>query len=151
MEIILTEPQYDGIVYLWNSDRLLLDDCLVSLSLVPVCFLHPVSPSKAPSWTSPSSNSSERHAHASESSWTTNSEDTSSPSIAPSYTDLQSVNTEDLTSGGTSAADSAGKRGALGFCLNHSDITQTLCSELNYRKCIQSRTNSRIRHTNAFF
>ncbi|XP_059675592.1 stonin-2 [Gavia stellata] len=66
-----------------------------------------VSPSKAPSWTSPSSNSSERQAHASESSWTTNSEDTSSPSIAPSYTDLQSINTEDLTSGGTSAADSA--------------------------------------------
>ncbi|XP_040413223.1 stonin-2 [Cygnus olor] len=76
---------------------------------------HPqaVSPSKAPSWTSPSSNSSERHAHASESSWTTNSEDTSSPSIAPSYTDLQSVNTEDLTSGGTSAADSADNSSSL--------------------------------------
>uniref|UniRef100_A0A8C0FGA5 Stonin-2 n=1 Tax=Bubo bubo TaxID=30461 RepID=A0A8C0FGA5_BUBBB len=76
---------------------------------------HPqaVSPSKAPSWTSPSSNSSERQAHASESSWTTNSEDTSSPSIAPSYTDLQSVNTEDLTSGGTSAADSADNSSSL--------------------------------------
>ncbi|NWQ95909.1 STON2 protein, partial [Burhinus bistriatus] len=76
---------------------------------------HPqaVSPSKAPSWTSPSSNSSERRAHASESSWTTNSEDTSSPSIAPSYTDLQSVNTEDLTSGGTSAADSADNSSSL--------------------------------------
>ncbi|NXE12782.1 STON2 protein, partial [Lophotis ruficrista] len=80
---------------------------------VPVCFLHPVSPSKAPSWTSPSSNSSERRAHASESSWTTNSEDTSSPSIAPSYTDLQSINTEDLTSGGTSAADSADNSSSL--------------------------------------
>lgn len=66
-----------------------------------------VSPPKAPSWTSPSSSSLERRAHASESSWTTNSEDTSSPSIAPSYTDLRSINTEDLTSGGTSAADSA--------------------------------------------
>ncbi|KFQ53830.1 Stonin-2, partial [Pelecanus crispus] len=76
---------------------------------------HPqaVSPSKAPSWTSPSSNSSERQAHASESSWTTNSEDTSSPSIAPSYTDLQSINTEDLTSGGTSAADSADNSSSL--------------------------------------
>ncbi|NXG91529.1 STON2 protein, partial [Stercorarius parasiticus] len=76
---------------------------------------HPqaVSPSKAPSWTSPSSNSSERRAHASESSWTTNSEDTSSPSIAPSYTDLQSVNTEDLTSGATSAADSADNSSSL--------------------------------------
>ncbi|KAM9290020.1 stonin-2 [Cariama cristata] len=76
---------------------------------------HPqaVSPSKAPSWTSPSSNSSERQAHASESSWTTNSEDTSSPSLAPSYTDLQSINTEDLTSGGTSAADSADNSSSL--------------------------------------
>ncbi|XP_025944671.1 stonin-2 [Apteryx rowi] len=76
---------------------------------------HPqaVSPSKAPSWTSPSSDSSERRAHASESSWTTNSEDTSSPSIAPSYTDLQSINTEDLTSGGTSAADSADNSSSL--------------------------------------
>ncbi|XP_032864447.1 stonin-2 [Tyto alba] len=72
-----------------------------------------VSPSKAPNWTSPSSNSSERQTHASESSWTTNSEDTSSPSIAPSYTDLQSVNTEDLTSGGTSAADSADNSSSL--------------------------------------
>uniref|UniRef100_A0A8C8S2H4 Stonin 2 n=1 Tax=Pelusios castaneus TaxID=367368 RepID=A0A8C8S2H4_9SAUR len=61
----------------------------------------------APCWTSPSSDSSERRPLASESSWTTNSEDTSSPSIAPSYTDLQSINTEDLTSGGASAADSA--------------------------------------------
>ncbi|KAM8807582.1 stonin-2 [Eudromia elegans] len=71
------------------------------------------SPSKAPSWTSPSSDSSERRAHASESSWTTNSEDTSSPSIAPSYADLQSINTEDLTSGGTSAADSADNSSSL--------------------------------------
>ncbi|XP_030308456.1 stonin-2 isoform X2 [Calypte anna] len=76
---------------------------------------HPqaVSPPKAPSWTSPSSNSSGRQARASESSWTTNSEDTSSPSIAPSYTDLQSINTEDLTSGGTSAAESADNSSSL--------------------------------------
>ncbi|XP_065541983.1 stonin-2 isoform X1 [Lathamus discolor] len=72
-----------------------------------------VSPSKAPSWTCPSSSSSEKQAHASESSWTTNSEDTSSPSIAPSYTDLQSINTEDLTSGRTSAADSADNSSSL--------------------------------------
>ncbi|NXD05725.1 STON2 protein, partial [Nothocercus nigrocapillus] len=72
-----------------------------------------VSPSKAPSWTSPSSDSSDRPAHVSESSWTTNSEDTSSPSIAPSYVDLQSINTEDLTSGGTSAADSADNSSSL--------------------------------------
>ncbi|NXD89910.1 STON2 protein, partial [Chaetorhynchus papuensis] len=76
---------------------------------------HPqtVPASKAPSWTSPSSNSSERQARASESSWTTNSEDTSSPSIAPSYTDLQSLNTEDLTSGRTSAAESADNSSSL--------------------------------------
>ncbi|NWH43453.1 STON2 protein, partial [Fregata magnificens] len=80
---------------------------------VPSTHPQAVSPSKAPSWTSPSSNSSERQAHASESSWTTNSEHTSSPSIAPSYTDLQSINTEDLTSGGTSAADSADNSSSL--------------------------------------
>ncbi|XP_062431909.1 stonin-2 [Rhea pennata] len=76
---------------------------------------HPqaVSPSRAPSWTSPSSDSSEKRAHVSESSWTTNSEDASSPSVAPSYTDLQSINTEDLTSGGTSAADSADNSSSL--------------------------------------
>ncbi|NWX48900.1 STON2 protein, partial [Steatornis caripensis] len=79
----------------------------------PSTYPQAVSLSKAPSWASPSSNSSERRAHASESSWTTNSEDTSSPSIAPSYTDLQSVNTEDLTSGGTSAADSADNSSSL--------------------------------------
>ncbi|NXG74160.1 STON2 protein, partial [Baryphthengus martii] len=79
----------------------------------PPTHLQAVSPSNAPSWTSPSSNSSERQAHTLESSWTTNSEDTSSPSIAPSYTDLQSINTEDLTSGGTSAADSADNSSSL--------------------------------------
>ncbi|KYO19751.1 stonin-2 isoform X1 [Alligator mississippiensis] len=68
---------------------------------------HMAPPSKAPSWTTPSSDSSERRPLASESSWTANSEDTSSPSMAPSYTDLQSINTEEETSGRTSAADSA--------------------------------------------
>uniref|UniRef100_A0A8C3RNN0 Stonin 2 n=1 Tax=Chelydra serpentina TaxID=8475 RepID=A0A8C3RNN0_CHESE len=70
-------------------------------------------PSRAPCWTSPSSDYSERQPLASESSWTTNSEDTSSQSIAPSYTDLQSINTEDLTSGGASAADSTGRLGGM--------------------------------------
>uniref|UniRef100_A0A7M4EEB2 Stonin-2 n=1 Tax=Crocodylus porosus TaxID=8502 RepID=A0A7M4EEB2_CROPO len=74
---------------------------------------HMASPSKAPSWTTPSSDSSERQPLASESSWTTNSEDTSSPSIAPSYTDLQSINTEEVTSGRTSAADSADNSSSL--------------------------------------
>lgn len=121
------------------------------MSLTNTCFLLPVSASKAPNWTSPSSNSSERQTRASESSWTTNSEDTSSPSIAPSYTDLQSLNTEDLTSGRTSAADSAGKREPFSFHLNLFDAPQTHCSELSHREGIQSRTNSRIRQTNILF
>lgn len=107
------ESQYHDVSCLGKSFYL-LEDCPVSLQLIPGSLsLHPVSPSKAPSWASPSSNSSDRQAYTSESSWTTNSEDTNSPSIAPSYTDLQSINTEDLTSGGTSAADSAGKRKAF--------------------------------------
>ncbi|XP_048341018.1 stonin-2 isoform X2 [Sphaerodactylus townsendi] len=57
-------------------------------------------------WTIPSSGSSERRPITSDSSWTTTSENTSSPSMTPSYTDLQSINTEDLTSGGVSAAGS---------------------------------------------
>ncbi|XP_062974002.1 stonin-2 isoform X1 [Elgaria multicarinata webbii] len=59
-------------------------------------------------WTCPSSGSSERQPLASDSSWTTTSENTNSPSVTPSYTDLQSINTEELTSGRESAADSTG-------------------------------------------
>uniref|UniRef100_A0A8D0GTL7 Stonin-2 n=1 Tax=Sphenodon punctatus TaxID=8508 RepID=A0A8D0GTL7_SPHPU len=70
-------------------------------------------PQKTLCWTCPSSDSSERRTITSDSSWATNSEDTSSPSIAPSYTDLQSINTEDLTSGGASAADSADNSSSL--------------------------------------
>ncbi|XP_039190537.1 stonin-2-like [Crotalus tigris] len=61
-------------------------------------------------WMCPSLEYSERQPLTSESSWTTTSENSSSPSITPSYTDLQSINTEDLTSGRASAADSTGKR-----------------------------------------
>ncbi|XP_015282515.1 PREDICTED: stonin-2 [Gekko japonicus] len=57
-------------------------------------------------WTYLSSESSEKRPVTSDSSWTATSENTSSPSMTPSYTDLQSVNTEDQTSGGVSAADS---------------------------------------------
>ncbi|XP_029442085.1 stonin-2-like [Rhinatrema bivittatum] len=50
-----------------------------------------------------------RRSLTSESSWTTHSEDTSSPSIAPSYTDLRSAMLEEASSGGASGPDSVGK------------------------------------------
>ncbi|KAJ7345069.1 hypothetical protein JRQ81_001019, partial [Phrynocephalus forsythii] len=59
-------------------------------------------------WTCPSFGSSGKQPLTSDSSWTTTSENTSSPSVTPSYTDLQSINTEDLTSGRASVADSTG-------------------------------------------
>uniref|UniRef100_A0A8D0C148 Stonin-2 n=1 Tax=Salvator merianae TaxID=96440 RepID=A0A8D0C148_SALMN len=68
---------------------------------------------KTSCWTCFSSGSSERQPLASDSSWTTTSENTSSPSITPSYTDLQSINTEDLTSGRMSAADSTDNSSSL--------------------------------------
>ncbi|XP_053143648.1 stonin-2 isoform X2 [Hemicordylus capensis] len=64
-------------------------------------------------WACPPSGSSERQPLTSDSSWTTTSENTSSPSITPSYTDLQSINTEDLISGGASAADSTDNSSSL--------------------------------------
>nr|XP_034963685.1 stonin-2 isoform X1 [Zootoca vivipara] len=64
-------------------------------------------------WTCPSSGSSERRPLTSDNSWTTTSENTSSPSFTPSYTDLQSINTEDLTSGRASAADSTDDSSSL--------------------------------------
>ncbi|XP_063145028.1 stonin-2-like [Candoia aspera] len=67
-------------------------------------------------WMCPSLGYSERQPLASDSSWTTTSENSSSPSITPSYTDLQSVNTEDLTGGGASAADSTGKQHFIYLC-----------------------------------
>lgn len=62
-----------------------------------------------PCWTCPSFDSLRRCPLTSESSWTTHSEDTSSPSVAPSYTDLQLINTEEQASGRASGTDSTGK------------------------------------------
>ncbi|XP_066484127.1 stonin-2 isoform X2 [Tiliqua scincoides] len=76
-------------------------------------YTHTAFSPKTFSQTCPSSGSSERRPLTSDSSWTTTSENTSSPSITPSYTDLQSINTEDLTSGGASAADSTDNSSSL--------------------------------------
>ncbi|KAL6049843.1 hypothetical protein STEG23_009946, partial [Scotinomys teguina] len=59
-----------------------------------------------PCWTCPSFDSLRRCPLTSESSWTTHSEDTSSPSVAPSYTDLQLINAEEQASGRASGNDS---------------------------------------------
>ena len=70
-----------------------------------------------PCWTCPSFDSLGRCPLPSESSWTTHSEDTSSPSFGPSYTDLQVVSAGEQ-SGLASGADSTGKREpqARGLC-----------------------------------
>ncbi|XP_077179519.1 stonin-2 [Paroedura picta] len=60
-----------------------------------------------------STESSRKRPITSDSSWTTTSENTSSPSMTPSYIDLQSINTEDQTSGGVSAADSTDNSSSL--------------------------------------
>ncbi|XP_057587426.1 stonin-2 isoform X6 [Hippopotamus amphibius kiboko] len=62
-----------------------------------------------PCWTCPSFNSLGRCPLPSESSWTTHSEDTSSPSFGPSYTDLQLISAEEQ-SGPASGADSTDER-----------------------------------------
>uniref|UniRef100_A0A8C9PZ68 Stonin-2 n=1 Tax=Spermophilus dauricus TaxID=99837 RepID=A0A8C9PZ68_SPEDA len=64
-------------------------------------------PLTMPCWTCPSFDSLRRCPLTSESSWTTHSEDTSSPSIGPSHTELQLVNAEEQTSGRASGADSS--------------------------------------------
>ncbi|XP_040831146.1 stonin-2 isoform X3 [Ochotona curzoniae] len=66
-----------------------------------------------PCWTCPSFDSLGRCPLTSESSWTTPSEDTSSPSFAPSYTDLQLINAEARTSGKASGADSTDNSSSL--------------------------------------
>ncbi|XP_045057118.2 stonin-2 isoform X3 [Desmodus rotundus] len=66
-----------------------------------------------PCWTCPSFNSLGRCPLTSESSWTTHSEDTSSPSCAPSYTDLQLINAEEQLSGRASGADSTDNSSSL--------------------------------------
>ncbi|XP_017832758.1 stonin-2 isoform X3 [Callithrix jacchus] len=63
-------------------------------------------PLTMPCWTCPSFDALGRCPLTSESSWTTHSEDTSSPSFGCSYTDLQLINAEEQTSGRASGADS---------------------------------------------
>ncbi|XP_057344224.1 stonin-2 isoform X2 [Manis pentadactyla] len=67
-------------------------------------------PLAMPCWTCPSFDSLGRCPLTSESSWTTHSEDTSSPSFGPSYTDLQPINAEEQPSGRASGADSTDER-----------------------------------------
>ncbi|XP_045663665.1 stonin-2 isoform X2 [Ursus americanus] len=63
-------------------------------------------PLTMPCWTCPSFDSLRRCPLTSESSWTTHSEDTSSPSFDPSYTDLQLIGAEEQMSRKASQADS---------------------------------------------
>ncbi|XP_042638378.1 stonin-2 [Orycteropus afer afer] len=70
-------------------------------------------PLTMPCWTCPSFDSLGRCPLASESSWTTHSEDTSSPSFGPSYTDLQLINAEEKMSGRASGADSTDNSSSL--------------------------------------
>ncbi|XP_026922143.1 stonin-2 isoform X1 [Acinonyx jubatus] len=65
-------------------------------------------PLTMPCWTCPSFDSLRRCPVTSESSWTTHSEDTSSPSFDPSYTDLQLINAEEQMSSRASQTDSTG-------------------------------------------
>lgn len=84
-----------------------------------------------PCWTCPSFGSLGRCPLTSESSWTTHSEDTSSPSFGPSYTDLQLISAEEQTSGKASGADSTGKMElhARGLCTSLL-VSQVLCNVL---------------------
>ncbi|XP_015992999.2 stonin-2 isoform X3 [Rousettus aegyptiacus] len=70
-------------------------------------------PLTMPCWTCPSFNSLGRCPLTSESSWTTHSEDTSSPSCDPSYTDLQLIGAEEQMSGRASGADSTDNSSSL--------------------------------------
>uniref|UniRef100_H0WRL9 Stonin-2 n=1 Tax=Otolemur garnettii TaxID=30611 RepID=H0WRL9_OTOGA len=70
-------------------------------------------PLTMPCWTCPSLDSLRRCPLTSESSWTTHSEDTSSPSFGRSYTDLQGINAEEQTSGQASGADSTDNSSSL--------------------------------------
>lgn len=71
------------------------------------------SPLAMPCWTCPSFDSLGRCPLTSESSWTTHSEGTSSPSLCPSYTDLQLINAEEQMSGRVSGADSTDNSSSL--------------------------------------
>uniref|UniRef100_A0A8C5UZW1 Stonin-2 n=1 Tax=Microcebus murinus TaxID=30608 RepID=A0A8C5UZW1_MICMU len=70
-------------------------------------------PLTMPCWTCPSFDSLRRCPLTSESSWTTHSEDTSSPSFGRSYTDLQLINAEEQMSGRASGADSTDNSSSL--------------------------------------
>ncbi|XP_077606936.1 stonin-2 isoform X2 [Crocuta crocuta] len=70
-------------------------------------------PLTMPCWTCPSFDSLRRCPLTSESSWTTHSEDTSSPSFDPSYTNLQLINAEEQTSSRASQADSTDSSSSL--------------------------------------
>ncbi|XP_037359651.1 stonin-2 [Talpa occidentalis] len=72
-----------------------------------------VLPLTVPCWTCPSFDSVGRCPLTSESSWTTHSEDTSSPSLGPSYTDLQLISAEEQMSGRASGADSTDNSSSL--------------------------------------
>lgn len=79
--------------------------------------LSPALPLTMPCWTCPSFDSLRRCPLTSESSWTTHSEDTSSPSFDPSYTDLQLIGAEEQMSRKASQADSTGKMEPRGLCI----------------------------------
>lgn len=70
-------------------------------------------PLTMPCWMCPSFNSLGRCPLTSESSWTTHSEDTSSPSFGPSYADLQLIHAEEQMSGRASGADSTDNSSSL--------------------------------------
>nr|XP_019586672.1 PREDICTED: stonin-2 isoform X3 [Rhinolophus sinicus] len=70
-------------------------------------------PLTMPCWMCPSFNSLGRCPPTSESSGTTHSEDTSSPSCGPSYTDLQLISAEEQMSGPASGADSTDNSSSL--------------------------------------
>ncbi|KAF6133143.1 stonin 2 [Phyllostomus discolor] len=99
-------------------------------------------PLTMPCWTCPSFNSLGRCPLTSESSWTTHSEDTSSPSCGPSYTDLQFINAEEQLSGRASGADSTGKtehhagglcKSLLVTCCHHSNLCSQACLKNEFR------------------
>lgn len=97
--------------------------------------LSPGPPLTMPCWMCPSFNSLGRCPPTSESSGTTHSEDTSSPSCGPSYTDLQLISAEEQMSGPASGADSTGKmehqaRGLGKSLLVTCCHSQGLCSHL---------------------
>lgn len=97
-------------------------------------------PLTMPCWTCPSFDSLGRCPLASESSWTTHSEDTSSPSLGPSYTDLQLLSAEEHMSGRASAADSTGKLGQAAsqmFC-QPLLVTRLPPSSLCGQHCLQN-------------